>query len=109
MRIENLLNNQVNRKVIIKEEKPKEKIFTISEKDKVWLEGFETYVKENLTSHLLTVPNLARQFAMSESSLLRQLKSLTGLSPVKYIQETRLAKARTFLENHTYKSISRVG
>jgi AraC-like DNA-binding protein len=56
----------------------------------------------------MTVPNLARHFAMSESSLLRQLKSLTGLSPVKYLQEVRLEKARNLLEKRTYESIARV-
>ena len=56
----------------------------------------------------MTIPNLARHFAMSESSLLRQLKSLTGLTPVKYLQEIRLAKARNLLENQTCDSIARV-
>jgi len=108
VRIENLLDNQVARKVEIVKEKPQKATFTISAKDKIWLEEFETYVKENLTSHLLTVPNLARNFAMSESSLLRQLKSLTGLSPIKYLQEVRLEKARILLEKGTFESIARV-
>jgi DNA-binding response OmpR family regulator/nitrogen-specific signal transduction histidine kinase len=108
VRIENLLDNQVARQEVIVKEKPQKATFTITAKDRIWLEKFETYVKDNLTSHLLTVPNLAKNFAMSESSLLRQLKSLTGLSPVKYLQEVRLAKARIFLESGTHESVSKV-
>ncbi len=108
VRIKNLLDNQGRRKEVIRKDKPQKNTLKIREKDKAWLEAFETYVKENLTSHLMTVPSLARHFAMSESSLLRQLKGLTGLTPVKYLQEIRLAKARILLENQTYDSIARV-
>lgn len=45
---------------------------------------------------------------MSESTLLRQLKCLTGLTPQQYLQEVRLAEARRLLENRVYDSISRV-
>jgi transcriptional regulator GlxA family with amidase domain len=39
-----------------------------------------------------------REFAMSESTLLRQLKRLTGLSPVQYLLDVRLTEARRLLE-----------
>ncbi len=81
---------------------------SLSAPDQVWLEDFEKYVQEKLDSDLLTVPELARHFLMSESTLLRQLKRLTGLSPVQYLQEIRLAKARFFLENRSYDSIAKV-
>jgi AraC-like DNA-binding protein len=38
---------------------------------------------------------------MSESSLLRKLKQLTGLSPQQYIQELRLNRAYELLDNST--------
>ncbi len=43
---------------------------------------------------------------MSDSTLLRQLKRLTGLSPVQYLQEIRLNEARSILEQGTPVSIS---
>ena len=39
---------------------------------------------------------------------LRQLKRLTGLSPIQYLQEVRLAEARRLLENRAYNSIAQV-
>jgi AraC-like DNA-binding protein len=45
---------------------------------------------------------------MSESTLLRQVKRLTGLSPVQYLQEARLNEARRLLEAKRFKSVSQV-
>ena len=54
------------------------------------------------------MPGLAHEFAVSESTLLRQLKRLTGLSPVQYVQEVRLEEARRLLESRAYNSIAQV-
>ena len=51
---------------------------------------------------------MADEFAMSESTLLRLLKRLTGLSTQKYITEIRLNEARELLLNGRYDSITRV-
>ena len=48
---------------------------------------------------LFFMPGLAHEFALSESTLLRQLKRLTGLSPIQYVQEVRLESARRLLES----------
>lgn len=108
-RIENLLKNQKIRL----EEIPSEPgsgaaLPIISQPDREWLETFEAYVRQHFASDVLTVPVLAHEFAMSESTLLRQLKRLTGLSPVQYLQEVRLDEARRLLENRTYDSIAQV-
>ncbi|MCB9273991.1 MAG: response regulator [Lewinellaceae bacterium] len=81
---------------------------TITGEDRDWLEAFEAYVREHLSDDTLSVPVLAESFAMSESSLLRQLKRLTGLSPVQYLHEMRFDEARLLLENRTYNSIAKV-
>lgn len=115
-RIENLLVNYRNRQAA-PEQKPdlqlppaetEEVDLALSASDQKWLEQFETYLLKNLSSDILSVSLLAQQFAMSESTLLRQLKRLTGLTPVQYIQEIRLDKARHLLENRTYDSIAKV-
>ncbi|MCO6489865.1 MAG: response regulator [Phaeodactylibacter sp.] len=80
----------------------------MSGEDRDWLEAFETYVRENLDNSFLSVSGLAHEFAMSESTLLRQLKRLAGLTPNQYLQEMRLDKARRLLENATYNSVARV-
>lgn len=109
IRITNLLENYAIRQETLNEDAaPGKEIPAISEQDRQWLETFETYIKENISNEMVNVPDLARQFAMSESSLLRQLKYLTGLTPAKYLFEMRLDKARQLLENHVYNSISQV-
>ena len=118
VRIENLLANSKNRQTDLREDKPDTNlpvteeavvdVSFVSETDRVWLESFEAFVQKNIANEMLNIPLLASEFAMSESTLLRQLKRLTGLSPVQYLQEVRLDKARHLLENRSYDSISKV-
>ncbi|MBL7781775.1 MAG: response regulator [Saprospiraceae bacterium] len=109
VRMENLLKNQSMRQEYrVEESASAEKTPLLSAADRAWLETFEAYVRSHLASDLLTVPVLAHEFAMSESTLLRQLKRLTGLSPLQYIQEVRLHEARALLENGTYNSVALV-
>jgi len=81
---------------------------TLSSNDAVWLENFEAFVRKNLGKDILVVPMLAHEFAMSESSLLRQLKRLTGLPTAQYLLEIRLDEARRLLETRTCNSIAQV-
>ncbi|MBK8563117.1 MAG: helix-turn-helix domain-containing protein [Saprospiraceae bacterium] len=118
VRIANLLLNFRSRQAVLDEmpmvdlpapakEKEAEGL-AISEADRDWLESFEAFVQKNISNEMLAIPFLANEFTMSESTLLRQLKRLTGLSPVQYLQEVRLDKARYFLENRSYDSIAKI-
>ena len=107
--IDNLPDNQTARKLsVTHKEEPGSSVPFISEPDQEWLEMFERYVENNLANSALSVPELAHHFAMSESTLLRQLKRLTGLSPGQYVQAVRLEVARRLLENGTFRSITQV-
>ncbi len=110
VRIENLLKNKaVREKEVLSDiEEPEKPTPLISEPDRMWLENFEQYVQKNFASDVLSVSMLAEAFYMSESTLLRQLKRLTGLTPVQYLQEIRLNEARHLLENRQYDSITQV-
>ncbi len=110
VRIDNLLQNQVARREAMavtttEQEAPRP---SMSKPDREWLETFEAYVQKHYASDVLSVTSLASAFAMSESTLLRQLKRLTGLSPLQYIQEVRLDEARRLLENRRYNSVAQV-
>lgn len=109
LRIENLLKNLSIRQKELSLETPagKEEPM-LSQADRQWLESFEKYVKQNLSNSLLSVPYLGNQFSMSESTLLRHLKRLTGLTPNQYLQEVRLNEARRLLENQVYNSVSKI-
>ncbi len=51
------------------------------------------YLDLHLTDPALTVPALARRFAMSETTLRRRFRAHTGLSPVAYIAREKLNRA----------------
>jgi DNA-binding response OmpR family regulator len=112
VRIANLLRNQTIRLATIAEEHPPVPAAAaqplLSATEQEWLTRFEAYVQDNFSSDILSVSDLAYEFAMSESTLHRQLKRLIGLSPGQYLKEARLDQARQFLENRTYDSVERV-
>ncbi len=111
-RIDNLLQNQKIRQEEVQAVKQTDNEAkaepSLSTADQEWLTNFEAFVQQHLADDTMNVPVLAQEFAMSESTLLRQLKRLTGLSPLKYLQEMRLDKARQLLENNSDKSIAQI-
>lgn len=108
-RIENLLKNSAARQQEVAaeaEEAPPRPI--LSQPDRDWLENFEEYVRQHLSSDMLSIADLARVFAMSESNLLRRLKRVAGLTPLQYLMEVRLTEGRRLLEERVCDSIAQV-
>lgn len=111
VRINNLLSHYQERNEVKpkNQTRPKGKeTNTISQEDMMWLEAFEKFVVKNLNSSYFSISWIAQEFSMSESTLQRQLKKLTGLSPAKYINEHKLNHARSLLESQRYNTISQV-
>ncbi len=109
VRIENLLANHAVRKAAVAEMEPEKEATPIrSQEGEIWLREFEAFVRNNMSNNTLSVSWLAHEFAMSESTLLRQLKRLTGLNPQKFILEIRLNEARKLLEERQVDSVTRV-
>jgi signal transduction histidine kinase/DNA-binding response OmpR family regulator/ligand-binding sensor domain-containing protein len=113
VRIANLLKNYDERRAISRTEEEDQPeaataLPTISQEDRNWLEAFEAFVQENISSDILSISYMATKFAMSESTFRRQVSRLTGLSPKQYLQEVRLDLARHLLENHTYRTVAQV-
>ena len=107
-RIDNLLSNyRVRREAVIEYGQEITEIEAGIERHQ-WLEEFELYVRQHMDNDTLNIPELARNFAMSESTLLRQLKRLTGLTPVQYVLELRLEHARNLLESNAMDSVAKV-
>jgi signal transduction histidine kinase/DNA-binding response OmpR family regulator len=109
LRIKNLLKTQElrNNQVEIEPNVQLEKCLN-SEVDMEWLKRIEDFVLKHMSKKSFSISFMASEFAMSDSTLLRQLKKLTGLSPSQYLQEVRLTEARKLLENRTYTSISKI-
>ncbi|TNE49564.1 MAG: response regulator [Bacteroidetes bacterium] len=109
VRIDNLLKNQAARQQEVAAESGQEASPpVISQLDRQWLETFEAYLQKYITSDILSISLLTQEFAMSESTLLRQLKRLTGLTPMQYLTEVRLNEARRLLENRVCRSMNEV-
>lgn len=110
IRIHNLLEYRANRLIASSTETDKKENVAeqFSEADIQWLEAVENYIISQLSNDLLTTASVAAHFAMSESSLLRSLKKMTGLTPVQYLREMRLNEARNLLLVKRYKTVSQV-
>lgn len=111
-RIRNLLHNVAARagkqRVNVEPEPDGLPAQALGEADQKWLEKVEQWVLERLDGTDLSVAGMAEAFAMSESTLLRQVKRLTGLTPVGYLAEHKLAQARRLLEKGTYRNVADV-
>jgi signal transduction histidine kinase/DNA-binding response OmpR family regulator len=77
--------------------------------DKKWVDELTELVKNSFEENTpLNVENLAALVFLSTRQMNRKLKSITGLSPAKFIKEVQLQAARTALEKGTFISISEV-
>ena len=67
-----------------------------------------TWLQENLDNPTLKVEHLANVMAMSTRNFSRSFKQQTGFSPAKYLESTRLEKARELLSysNEPIKTIA---
>ncbi len=65
-------------------------------------------VQENLSRADFKVSELSRQLGYGERQLRRVLRERTGLSPVEFVLEARLLKARGLLEQKAFHTIAEV-
>jgi len=91
-----------NRKILNKAYQEKPNIPTlslaVSPLDDIFLQKMNAYLEENLTNENLSVEMIANEMGMSNSSLYRKVKGLSGLSPVDFIRIARLKKAVRLME-----------
>jgi len=110
-RLRNLIHNYQSRKPY-QQDKPQEVNITFEKQtsaDQLWLKEVENAAKTALQKGLkLTTTILAEDVFLSNRQFARRLKALTGLSPKAYIQEVKLQKARSLLENGVYKTVEEV-
>lgn len=104
-RIQNVLDNVQLRK----EETNLETESPLTEKaDDQLIDKAKKTVLENAHLNDFNVLLLAQELSMSERTLYRALKLSTGLTPNNFIKEVKLKKARTLLEQESYRSVAEV-
>jgi signal transduction histidine kinase/DNA-binding response OmpR family regulator len=68
----------------------------------------ENLIYQNLDNVTFSTTFLAENFKLSRRQFIRVVKKEIGLSPMAYIQEIRLNKARSIIENGNYESLKKV-
>lgn len=108
-RVETLLNNRKNVQSYFANKirfepniQPPEENKSLSlEED--FIEKAIKFIEENIDNDKLNVEFLSDEFCMSQSTLYRKIKSLTGLSSVSFIRSIRLKKAAELILNEDLK------
>ena len=103
-RIRNLMDN---RRRVMREVSESGTAEALSPVDNEFLAKFTAYVEERLGDERIDIVSLAGQFAMSQSTLYRKVKAVTGLSPNELIRNIRLGKAAEMLKK-TSLSVSEI-
>ncbi|MDR2921204.1 MAG: response regulator [Tannerella sp.] len=92
--IENLLRNrEILRKAYVEKPLTSTQSLASSPVDDRFLQKLNAYILENLTNEHLSVEMIAGNMNMSNSSLYRKVKGISGISPVDFIRIIRLKKA----------------
>ena len=71
-------------------------------------EEIQAYIVQHMQEGNLEIEFLAKQFHISVRQLHRKIKSISGMSPAKFIKEVQLQKARRLLEDGDFVSIGDV-
>lgn len=76
--------------------------------DRKFLNRAQKSVIEAMSNPQYAVTDLAEDLNLSQRQVFRKIKAVTGLSPVQFIREIRLQKARSLLESKTTETVAEV-
>jgi len=80
----------------------------ISKEDSSWLLKIEEEVYENISRKDLNLYDLSYSLVVSERQLHRKIRNLLHLTPNKYIRVLKLNKAKQFIDDYIYGTISQI-
>lgn len=80
----------------------------INKIDNDFINRLITHIEANIQSERVDVSYLAKKVHMSNSTLYRKVKALTGLSPIEYIKKIKMRKAKVLLleKSHTVSEVA---
>lgn len=103
----NLLENlNVRIKSVAENEQTSTLASSGSTEDMRFIEKLKVYIEERIDNANLSVPEIAREVAMSERQLYRKTSEVCGLTPNQLIMELRLQKALRLLLNGEINKLS---
>ncbi|MFD0795787.1 ATP-binding protein [Mucilaginibacter litoreus] len=97
-----------NHTLVVEEITNKKAEVQISPADLAWLNQLEKTVRNFIGNTELNLAILSDEVAISERQLFRRIKSITGLTPNKYIRTIRLQIAREAIESGKYRTIAEI-
>ena len=103
-RTKNILENKIVRKLA--EQEMSLDLDSKNDVNTIFIKTLKILIENKIDNSLLSIPFLASELSLSERQLLRKTKILTGFTPVQFIKEIRLLKAKSLLENHQIDSVS---
>lgn len=106
-RVHNLLSNKLVRDNFEKEIATIEDETPLTHEEKL-LQNAEAFILKRLDDPKLRVDDLATELNLSARQLSRTLNKIIGISPVNFILEVRLQKARQLLESKQFMTVSEV-
>lgn len=71
-----------------------------------WRARLDQALNRYVQTPFFNMEDLARELEISERQLFRKVKTTTGMSPRKYLQQRRLQVAKIFLEKGKYTSVN---
>ena len=80
----------------------------LNRRDQLWLEQFKSIINERLVDPNLDLPSLIDDMDIGRSVFYEKVKTLTNMTPNQYIQELRLDKAKSILEEGSLKTVKEV-
>lgn len=80
----------------------------ISKEDSSWLLKIEEKVYENISRKDLNLYDLSYSMVVSERQLHRKIRNLLHITPNKYIRVLKLNKAKQFIDDYIYGTISQI-
>lgn len=95
IRIQNALDNSINRTNFIKENIIEKKELS---QNSLWIKKVQEFINKQCSNPNMTQEDIAQHFNTSRSSLNRKIKAATGLTPNQFITEIKLLKARSIVE-----------
>lgn len=81
---------------------------SITARDIKWLEKLDELIENELSNTLLKPIDMAEHMGICERQLQRKLKEIKGISPAKYVKQTRLKMGHEYLKSGEYQTVSEV-
>ncbi|PWJ44629.1 response regulator [Sediminitomix flava] len=95
-----LKNYDIRKSFNTKEDIPTEKTEIVNP----FLEQLKLFIKDHCAISNFGLQDICDELALSQSSLYRKVKSLTGLSPNEFVRDVKLEKAKTLVDQKVYST-----